>query len=131
LDDYLVLDPETGELTAYLNEGADEDFVNGWRWNPIGSIATGLGPGANVRFADIDGDGFDEYIFLKDNGGTVIYRNVFNEDTPDTQWRAMPEADASGIGQRPEEISFHDINGYVYVPQSTHLSDAFRSIQQL
>ncbi|KAL4861685.1 SGNH hydrolase-type esterase domain-containing protein [Aspergillus spectabilis] len=111
LDDYLVLDPETGELTAYLNEGADEDFVNNWRWNPIGSIATGLGPGANVRFADIDGDGFDEYIFLKDNGGTVIYRNVFNDDTPDTQWRAMPEADASGIGQRPEEISFHDING--------------------
>ncbi|KAL4939991.1 hypothetical protein BDV06DRAFT_224534, partial [Aspergillus oleicola] len=109
--DYLVLDPETGELTAYLNEGADEDFDNNWRWNPIGSIATGLGPGANVRFADIDGDGFDEYIFLKDNGGTTIYRNVFNDDTPDTQWRAMSDADASGIGQRPEEISFHDING--------------------
>lgn len=56
-DDYLVLDPKTGELTVYLNGGIDEGSEYGWKWNPIGSIATGLGPGANVRFADIDGDG--------------------------------------------------------------------------
>lgn len=40
-----------------MNGGPSSSSANGWRWNPVGSIATGLGPGANVRFADIDGDG--------------------------------------------------------------------------
>lgn len=111
LDDYLVLDHKTGAMTAYLNAGSDAGFANGWRWNPIGEIATGVGPGANVRMADIDGDGKEDYIYLHPNGGTTIYRNVFAPDTPLTDWRPMPEADASGIGQRPEEISFQDING--------------------
>ncbi|KAH8894324.1 integrin alpha N-terminal domain-containing protein [Thozetella sp. PMI_491] len=109
-DDYLVLDPKTGELTVYLN-GGPSSGSNGWTWNSIGSIASGLGPGANVRFADIDGDGYDDYIFLHPNGGTTIYRNVYSPNTPDSDWRAMPGADASGIGQRPEEITFADING--------------------
>ena len=56
-DDCLVLDPKTGGLTVYLNDGIDEGSGDGWKWNPIGSSASGLGPGANVRFVDIDGDG--------------------------------------------------------------------------
>ncbi|TIC96910.1 hypothetical protein CH35J_007763 [Colletotrichum higginsianum] len=110
-DDYLVLDPKTGELHAYLNKGPDDSKAEKWLWDPIGSIATGLGPGANVRFADIDGDGYDDYIFLKSNGGTTIYRNVWETDKPPSSWTPLPEADASGIGQRPEEIDFVDING--------------------
>ncbi|KAK1526716.1 hypothetical protein CPAR01_13244 [Colletotrichum paranaense] len=110
-DDYLVLDPKTGELHAYLNKGPDESKAEKWLWDPVGSIATGLGPGANVRFADIDGDGYDDYIFLKSNGGITIYRNVWETNKPPSSWRPLPEADASGIGQRPEEIDFVDING--------------------
>lgn len=111
-DDYLVVDAKTGALDAYLNKGADPNFANGWRWEPIGQIATGLGPGANVRFADIDGDGKDDFIYLHPNGGaTTIYANQFLSTTPLTDWRPLPEADASGIGQRPEEIEFVDING--------------------
>lgn len=57
-DDYLDLDPKTGALKAYLNEGEDEGFEDyGWKFNPIGEIASGLGPGHRVRIADIDGDG--------------------------------------------------------------------------
>ncbi|KAI9170782.1 hypothetical protein HJFPF1_00255 [Paramyrothecium foliicola] len=110
-DDYLVVDPKSGELTAYLNEGPDSSRPEGWRWKPIGSIASGLGPGANVRFADIDGDGYDDYILLRPNGGTQIYRNVWETQKPPFSWKSMPDADASGIGQRPEEITFVDING--------------------
>ncbi|KAK1523960.1 uncharacterized protein CCOS01_09047 [Colletotrichum costaricense] len=110
-DDYLVLDPKTGELHAYLNKGPDESKAEKWLWDPVGSIATGLGPGANVRFADIDGDGYDDYIFLKSNGGITIYRNVWETNKPPSSWRPLPEADASGIGQRPEEIDFVDVNG--------------------
>ncbi|KAK1497899.1 hypothetical protein CABS01_10877 [Colletotrichum abscissum] len=99
------------ELHAYLNKGPDESKAEKWLWDPVGSIATGLGPGANVRFADIDGDGYDDYIFLKSNGGITIYRNVWETNKPPSSWRPLPEADASGIGQRPEEIDFVDING--------------------
>lgn len=109
--DYLVLDPVTGELTAYLNGGPSTDGVHPWTWVPIGSIAKGLGPGADVRFADIDGDGYDDYIFLHPNGGTTIYRNVYSPDTPLTDWRALPSADASGISRPPSQIHFADING--------------------
>lgn len=111
-DDYLVLDPKTGALKVWLNAGPDDNFASGWRFDDIGQIASGLGRGDHVRFADIDGDGFDDYIFLKPNGGTVIYRNIWDPRTPrPAVWTPMPEADAPGINQRPEEISFHDVNG--------------------
>ncbi|PNY28626.1 Lipase 1 [Tolypocladium capitatum] len=109
-EDYLVVDPKTGELTAYLNEGEDHSAPYNWHWKPVGSIASGLGPGRNVRFADIDGDGRADYIYLNRKGGTTIYRNVFKRDGPGPHWNPLPEADASGISQRPAEISFHDIN---------------------
>lgn len=56
-DDYLDLNPETGALKAYLNKGEADDQDYGWKFNPIGEIASGLGPGHRVRIADIDGDG--------------------------------------------------------------------------
>jgi hypothetical protein len=54
-DDYLVLHPETGALRVWINEGSGGG--TGWRFKEIGQIASGLGPGARVRIADIDGDG--------------------------------------------------------------------------
>jgi hypothetical protein len=55
---------------------------------------------------------YDDYIYLKPNGGTTIYRNIYGPEAPQNAWwKAMPEADASGIGQRPEEIDFYDLNG--------------------
>jgi hypothetical protein len=59
-DDYLVLDPVTGALTVFLNRGPSSSSGNGWGWEPVGTLASGLGPGAHVRFADIDGDGVSE-----------------------------------------------------------------------
>ncbi|KAJ3565378.1 hypothetical protein NPX13_g7525 [Xylaria arbuscula] len=56
LDDYLDLNPKTGLLKAYLNLGQDPVSYK-WSFNPIGTIASGLGPGKRVRIADIDGDG--------------------------------------------------------------------------
>jgi hypothetical protein len=117
--DYLVLDPKTGELVVALNDGFRPGAPESWSWMPQpGPWATGLGPGKHVTFADIDGDGYDDYIYIHPNGATTIYRNNFAQKAhkiltqPDTPyWLPMPEADASGIGQRPEEISFHDING--------------------
>ncbi|KAF5619593.1 lipolytic G-D-S-L family [Fusarium tjaetaba] len=107
LDDYLDLDPKTGLLKAYLNLGRESD----WKFRPIGTIASGLGPGKRVRIADIDGDGRDDYIFLKDNGGTTIYRNIYGPDNDGDKYALMSDADASGINQSPDEIDFIDMNG--------------------
>lgn len=57
LDDYLVLDPVTGALRVWLNEGRDSGSATRWKFKEMGQIASGLGPGARVRMADIDGDG--------------------------------------------------------------------------
>ncbi|KAL0929864.1 uncharacterized protein CTRU02_215073 [Colletotrichum truncatum] len=110
LDDYLDLDPKTGLLKAYLNLGFDV-VDRSWPFRPIGTIASGLGPGHRVRIADIDGDGRDDYILLKPNGGTTIYRNIYAPGNDGNKYRAMPDADASGIGQSPDEIDFVDIDG--------------------
>ncbi|XWX00175.1 hypothetical protein V2A60_008195 [Cordyceps javanica] len=113
-DDYLVINSTTGALTAYLlvPEGGGESRFGGYLFDPVGQIASGLGPGKNVRIADIDGDGRDDYIYLSETGKTTIYRNMYGPDTgPDNRYSALPRADASGIGQRPEEIGFYDING--------------------
>jgi hypothetical protein len=129
-DDYLVIDPRTGAMTAYLNMGPDTNMPSGWRFRGVGEVASGLGRGDRVRVADIDGDGFDDYIFLKNNGGTTIYRNIWSPDPANPEvfkgdvWGPMPNADASGIFQRPEEITFHDLNGdgkadYVWTSAAT------------
>lgn len=44
-------------MSVWLNDGPDPNFSTGWKFKEIGSIASGLGPGKNVRIADIDGDG--------------------------------------------------------------------------
>ncbi|KAF5019289.1 hypothetical protein F66182_8707 [Fusarium sp. NRRL 66182] len=103
-DDYLTLDPKTGALRVYLNKGNDTESEYGWRFQPIGQTASGLGPGKNVRIADVDADGRDDYIYLHQDGRTTIYRNVY--DNEPNKWEPMPDQDAPGIGQRREEIQF-------------------------
>ncbi|KAL6354196.1 hypothetical protein LRP88_12530 [Fusarium phalaenopsidis] len=106
--DYLNVEADTGKMDLYWN---NPKYVAKDDWfEAHGTSASGLGKAKNVRFADIDGDGLADYIYLKENGGTVIYKSTFaNKGGP--YWKALPEADASGIGQRPEEIQFYDING--------------------
>lgn len=62
-DDYPTLEPKTVELEAFLldpNFGGEEQYV-GYKFNLIGTIATGLGPGKNIPIADIDRDGVSHY----------------------------------------------------------------------
>lgn len=69
LPDYLVVDPTSGAVTAYLNNGADAAGAGGWR--PEGQIAGGQGPGANVRFADLNGDGYADYVVVDPATGSI------------------------------------------------------------
>ncbi|KAH7114166.1 SGNH hydrolase-type esterase domain-containing protein [Dactylonectria estremocensis] len=111
-DDYIVIDPLDGGMRGWLN-GGPGDNEYGWNFLPQGRIFQGgIGPGANVRLADVDGDGFDDYIYLHPGGRTTIYRNKWNKESPMDSWVRMESMEAKhGIQRRPEEILFHDING--------------------
>ncbi|RSL78301.1 hypothetical protein CEP51_008323 [Fusarium floridanum] len=110
--DYIIIDPKDGGMRGWLNGGPSSNEY-GWNFAEQGRIFQGgIGPGANVRLADVDGDGFDDYIYLHPGGRTTIYRNKWNKGSPMDSWVRMESQEAkNGIQRRPEEIYFHDING--------------------
>ncbi|KAL5347503.1 hypothetical protein ACLOAV_007815 [Pseudogymnoascus australis] len=112
IDDYVILDHDTGSIS-----GPDEGM--GWKFEALNGgepIASGRAPASQILFADINRDDLDDYlyadyIFLKPNGGTTIYRNNWSEGGPGNYFVPFPEMDASGINENPDEIQFVDING--------------------
>ncbi|KAF1989309.1 carbohydrate esterase family 3 protein [Aulographum hederae CBS 113979] len=75
-DDYLVV-LKNGSVTAYINNGNIPEG-SGTNWKAIGQLAAGTGPGSHVRFFDVDGDGFADYLMLNDDGSVDWYRNTRN-----------------------------------------------------
>jgi len=68
-DDYLSFAPN-GQVRAWLNTG---QFPN---WTSLGVIAFGVGAnGANVRFADVNCDGFADYLVIA-NKSITQYLNL-------------------------------------------------------
>ncbi len=64
--DYLIIDRKTGAVTIELNLG-------GGNWGPATIVASGTGApaGSKVMFADINGDGFADYLTISSINGTV------------------------------------------------------------
>ncbi|MEO7731098.1 MAG: FG-GAP-like repeat-containing protein, partial [Kofleriaceae bacterium] len=69
--DYLVVAPSNGAVHAWVNNNA----ATTGSWIDRGQVAGGAGPGAQVRFADIDGDGRDDYLVVADNGSVTAWLN--------------------------------------------------------
>ncbi|KAJ6600731.1 hypothetical protein B0H10DRAFT_2083067 [Mycena sp. CBHHK59/15] len=70
---------DDGSVDAWLNLGGPDDGPDAAKvtWFPAGSIATGIGEdGAGVRFADLNGDGRAEYLWLDENGAMTAYLNL-------------------------------------------------------
>lgn len=67
-----------------------------------------------VQFADLNGDGRDEYIWLHDDGAVTVFQNLgwtyINGQTGSVDWWPRGEI-ASGFGGQREQIHFADING--------------------
>lgn len=70
-DDYLTVDKDTGAVTAYVNTGGDTPTSPGW--TARGRVAAGIPAAAlsDITFADINGDGRDDYLLLGQSTGTV------------------------------------------------------------
>ncbi|RKS68270.1 lysophospholipase L1-like esterase [Actinomadura pelletieri DSM 43383] len=96
-DDYLVYDTESGAVRAWINIGGDQDGKPGWI--PRGQIASGV-PDAIARpvFAEIDGDGRDDYLAVDPRTGVVrAWINAGGDQDGKPGWIPRGQI-ASGVG---------------------------------
>jgi lysophospholipase L1-like esterase len=110
LDDYLWVDDKTGAATLYINGGYSDGKIN---WQPKGQVASGLGDGAGVRFADITGDGLADYIWISKDGDIKAYIN--NGPKGGDGWNWAPLASiTNGLDKAAvsrASIRFADLDG--------------------
>lgn len=71
--DYLVVTGTNGAIQTWVNNGGD--VPGGGGWISRGQTAGGAGPSAQIRFADINGDGRADYLVLADNGAIHAWIN--------------------------------------------------------
>ncbi|KAB5549867.1 hypothetical protein GE09DRAFT_187533 [Coniochaeta sp. 2T2.1] len=103
LDDYVWVDAKSGAAALYLNTG---DFSA--KWNSIGTVASGVGAGVGVRFADIDGDGKADFLWLDSVDGTANVRYYRNGGLgSDNKWIWYDE----GVIFSGKNILFGDLDG--------------------
>ena len=99
--DYLSIDA-IGATTLYFSGGLKPDGT--WNFYPLntGPLATGIGePGANIRFADINGDGRADYLTVDVNGLIRAYLNEGVKADGTYNWVPAPypnQVIATGIG---------------------------------
>ncbi|ROO87305.1 VCBS repeat protein [Actinocorallia herbida] len=111
-DDLLLLD-EIGGIRAWRNNGTDMPGGGGWAY--MGRIALGAGyPPARVRFADLDRDGDDDYLVIKDDGAIDGYVNNGGDLTGTggitPGWTPVGQV-AQGTGVAADQIHFADLDG--------------------
>ncbi len=100
--DYVIVSPVNGQLQVWLNQGGD----GAGGWSSMIVFATGLAPGANVRLADVNGDGKADYLVVDPISGAVTV--WYNKDGKGA-WDG-PHDFALGVGSPGAKIQFADMN---------------------
>ncbi|KAJ6595006.1 SGNH hydrolase-type esterase domain-containing protein [Mycena vulgaris] len=108
-----------GSVDAWLNLGGPDNGPNAAKvgWSPSGTIAAGIGKdGAGVRFADLNGDGRAEYLYLDKNGAMTAYLNLGSSDgglgAANVGWLAQGVvASGPGNGATRDNVILADVNG--------------------
>ncbi|WP_239148505.1 FG-GAP-like repeat-containing protein [Streptomyces anulatus] len=101
--DYLVVDPN-GAVRAWLNKGGD----GRGGWTAAGQVASGVGvPADQVRFADVNADGFADYLSVATGGAVQAWLN--KGGTGIGGWTAAGQI-ASGTGAPGSSVRFADVN---------------------
>jgi hypothetical protein len=104
--DYLVVDPSSGSVTAWLNNGGDQ---GGGGWIYLGRVAAGAAPGDSVRFADLNGDDHADYLVVdRDTGAVTAWLNNGMDLPGGGGWVAQGTV---ALGAAPaRNVVFADIN---------------------
>ncbi|KAJ3499558.1 hypothetical protein NLG97_g229 [Lecanicillium saksenae] len=110
----LNVNSTTGAVTLYKNYPGKPDSIPD-KVVEVGKIASGIGDGPGVTFADIDGDGLDDYIWISEDGIVTAYKNggQGSGDPSSGTWIWIPMgviASNLGGGARGT-IIFGDIDG--------------------
>ena len=107
-DEYLWVNQTTGSVIGYYNKygtAAPWVAINGGK-----SIASGVGRGAGVRFADLDGDGKDDYFFVHTDGAVDAYINK-GVKSDGWAWQQVSNVATGVPGATQQTVLFADING--------------------
>jgi lysophospholipase L1-like esterase len=107
-DDYAWVDPVTGAITLDLNGGYTAG--SGVNWIYKGVIASGIGDGPGVLFADINGDGLDDYLWVAPNGDVTAYKNGGENTSGGWLWYPLGVI-VTGLGGTRATTRFADIDG--------------------
>ena len=88
-----------GSATGYYNTGSPHTLASGITVNfasSVSTVAPSFGvPGAGVRFADINGDGKADYVYIAANGSMQVWlnNNTVNTATVGNNW--IPQGNIS------------------------------------
>lgn len=110
---------EDGAVTAYYNHGSPAGATNATAaqiiWYPAGTITPGVGAQRQeLRFADLNGDGRAEMLWVQPNGAVVCYLNggqIPGSATPANVNWIYQGVIATGIGEPASSITFADLDG--------------------
>ncbi|MEU0986752.1 phosphatidylinositol-specific phospholipase C domain-containing protein [Streptomyces sp. NPDC005953] len=106
--DYLVVEPG-GAVRAFVNLGGD----GRGGWTDKGTIATGSSAwtGSQVRFANVGGDAYADYLVVGDNGATRAFLNSTNATTGVIQWTDQGTIASGSAAWTGSQVRFADIGG--------------------
>ncbi len=133
--DYLWVHAD-GSVDAWLNLAGTSDGPNVIRvvWVSQGKIASGLGKnGSEVQFADLNGDGRAEYLWVHPDGSVDAWLNRGSSSTGPyagtVSWQPLGTI-ATGIRKSSTGQEFGDINGdarddYLWVDPSNGAVTAY------
>ncbi|CCT63634.1 related to acetylxylan esterase [Fusarium fujikuroi IMI 58289] len=110
--DYLII-YGGGAVKAYLNNGNLPDPGDRRIWQDGITISPGVGaPGSKVRFADLDGDGYADFLILYEGGAVKYWQN--NKNIPPRNggriWKEGIVV-ATGVGEPGSKVQFADLTG--------------------
>lgn len=90
--------------------GGGFDSSGTYKWTSLGTVATGVGAGAGVVFADMDGDGKDDYVWIDVNGAASLWLNGGMGSDGNWIWTSKGII-ATGVGASREDVYLADIDG--------------------
>ncbi|KAJ7301109.1 hypothetical protein DFH08DRAFT_827819 [Mycena albidolilacea] len=113
--DYLWVHDD-GSVDAWLNLGGPDNGPNAAKviWQHQGQIASGIGKsGTGVRFADLNGDGRAEYLWIDEDGAMTAYLNLgTTDDGAHIGWLPQGVVATGPVeGATRDNIILADVNG--------------------
>ncbi|KAI0531835.1 hypothetical protein GGR58DRAFT_508047 [Xylaria digitata] len=111
LKDYACVEPTTGALSIWLNV-PDANGKTSTDWTKLGKVATGRAGrnGTGVLFADLNGDGRDDYIYVDPADGEIYgWINGLRNENDVWQWKDIGRI-AGDIGATKDNLQMADLN---------------------